>query len=237
MSTAVGGVLTVVEQFARLRGYKLCEHTTLSAQHTHIHSHVVPSLRLYPSQAVVVQPDLLHKLPDAAALDSLSIHTLLLHPEVPYTAANRTPHKSLRATYAHHSATAAAATTTLASFPPVVPSSLAAASFGAAAASSPVWQHGQLGDAQTTCYIIYTSGSTGKPKGVVVQHQGLTAYVAWFKAFFGITSADVFLQKTPTNFDASIDELWVNMSAGARLVVAPPEAHRDTHSVMMLITR
>jgi non-ribosomal peptide synthetase component F len=45
------------------------------------------------------------------------------------------------------------------------------------------------------------------------------------------------LQKTPTNFDASIDELWTSLTAGAPLVVAPPEAHRDVHSVMMLITR
>jgi hypothetical protein len=48
---------------------------------------------------------------------------------------------------------------------------------------------------------------------------------------------DVFLQKTPTNFDASVDELWTALTAGATLVVAPPEAHRDVHSVMTLITR
>jgi enterobactin synthetase component F len=48
---------------------------------------------------------------------------------------------------------------------------------------------------------------------------------------------DIFIQKTPTNFDASVDELWTSLSAGATLVVAPPEAHRDVHSVMTLITR
>lgn len=48
---------------------------------------------------------------------------------------------------------------------------------------------------------------------------------------------DVFLQKTPTNFDASVDELWTALTAGATLVVALPEAHRDVHSVMTLITR
>jgi non-ribosomal peptide synthetase component F len=84
---------------------------------------------------------------------------------------------------------------------------------------------------------LLASGSTGKPKGVVVIHQGLTAYVSWFKTFFGISSTDVFMQKTPTNFDASIDELWTSLSTGAPLVVAPPEAHRDVHSVMMLVER
>lgn len=74
-------------------------------------------------------------------------------------------------------------------------------------------------------------------QGVVVLHKGLTAYTAWFRSHFSITSDDTMLQQTPTNFDASCDELWTSLSAGARLVVAPPEVHRDVHSVMQLITR
>jgi len=168
----------------------------------------------------VAQPNLLQKLPDASALSSLSIHTLVLYPELPFSTPGRKP-KPTRG----------------AAFPPVLPASLDLDSFGPAATASSNWTRGQLGDPSTTCYIIYTSGSTGKPKGVVVMHQGLTAYIAWFRAFFGITARDVFLQKTPTNFDASMDELWPSLTAGAQLVVAPPEAHRDVHSVMMLITR
>lgn len=68
-------------------------------------------------------------------------------------------------------------------------------------------------------------------------HKGLTAYTAWFRSQFSITSDDTMLQQTPTNFDASCDELWTSLSAGARLAVAPPEVHRDVHSVMQLITR
>lgn len=134
-------------------------------------------------QAVVVQPGLLQKLPAAAELAAAHIHTLLLHPEVPFNTqqTHRTAPSSSRATGSSGS-------------PPLVPATLAPASFGAAAAASPAWQHGQLGDRTTTCYIIYTSGSTGKPKGVVVIHQGLTAYTAWFRNFFGITREDVFMQ-------------------------------------------
>jgi non-ribosomal peptide synthetase component F len=66
---------------------------------------------------------------------------------------------------------------------------------------------------------------------------GLTAYIAWLHSHFGINPGNVFLQKTPTNFDASVDELWAALAAGATLVVVPPEAHRDVHSVMELITR
>lgn len=176
------------------------------------------------SQAVVVQPNLVSKLPPASTLASLAIHTLLLHPEVPYTTQGNLSNQQLHLLSG-------------AGFPSLVSAALPAASFGAAAAASSDWQHGQLGNDGTTCYIIYTSGSTGKPKGVVVMHQGLTAYVSWFKTFFGITAGDVFMQKTPTNFDASIDELWTSLTVGAPLVVLPPEAHRDVHTVMSLIAR
>lgn len=155
-------------------------------------------------QAVITQPDHVHKLP------SSGLHTLLLHPaELASTATALSPE----------------------------PASIAAAALGLAAKQPPRWELGQLGSPASPCYIIYTSGSTGKPKGVVVLQQGLTAYTAWFRSHFGITAQDVFLQKTPTNFDASVDELWTSLSAGATLVVAPPEAHRDVHSVMTLITR
>lgn len=91
------------------------------------------------SQAAVVQPDLVQKLPDAAALSSLGIHTLLLQPAVPYSTNGQHP-KAARGT----------------AFPPLVPATLAPASFGAAAAASTEWSHGQLGTPDTTCYIIYT---------------------------------------------------------------------------------
>lgn len=184
----------------------------------------------FPTQAIVTQPSLLNKLPDATTLTSLGIHTLQLHPDTPYKTMAGSRQKA-KPQGARGGASAGAA------FPPVLPARLSPQSFGAASSASPSWSRGQLGSPSTTCYIIYTSGSTGKPKGVVVMHQGLTAYIAWFRAFFGITAGDVFIQKTPTNFDASMDELWPSLTAGAQLVVAPPEAHRDVHSVMMLITR
>lgn len=133
----------------------------------------------------MVQPELLPKLPDASDLAAAHIHTLLLHPEVPFVPTT---------TQETHPAAPRSRRSSAPSFPPLVAATLAPASLGAAAAASPAWQHGQLGGPSTTCYIIYTSGSTGKPKGVVVIHQGLTAYTAWFRSFFGITCKDVFMQ-------------------------------------------
>jgi len=38
---------------------------------------------------------------------------------------------------------------------------------------------------------------------------------------------DVVAQKTPCSFDVSVWEFWWPFIAGARLVMAEPEAHRD----------
>lgn len=108
-------------------------------QHKHPTSTQLPSDTMYahllPLQAVIIQPDLLHKLPSSGHL-----HTLLLDPE---KASARQP------------ATQPA---------PPVAATISAASLGAAAQESAQWGLGQLGGPDTPCYTIYTSGSTGKPK-------------------------------------------------------------------------
>jgi amino acid adenylation domain-containing protein len=72
-------------------------------------------------------------------------------------------------------------------------------------------------------YLIYTSGSTGRPKGVLVSHTGLATLAAAQRARFAITQdARVLLFASPS-FDASVAELVVTLSAGATLVVPPPD--------------
>ncbi|MFP2928166.1 amino acid adenylation domain-containing protein [Pyxidicoccus sp. 3LG] len=80
-------------------------------------------------------------------------------------------------------------------------------------------------------YVLYTSGSTGQPKGVVVSHGSLANHMAWFLSTFGITAEDKVLQKTPLTFDASVWECWAPLLVGARLVLAPPHAHRDPQAL------
>ncbi|MCX5046742.1 amino acid adenylation domain-containing protein, partial [Aldersonia sp. NBC_00410] len=81
--------------------------------------------------------------------------------------------------------------------------------------------------AGNTAYVLYTSGSTGRPKGVAVTHSAIVNQVAWFAERFDVSDSDVVLWKTPATFDASVWELFVALSVGARLVVAEPEGHRD----------
>jgi len=84
-------------------------------------------------------------------------------------------------------------------------------------------------------YVIYTSGSTGEPKGVVVEHRAIVNRLDWMRAHYGITAGDRILQKTPATFDVSVWEFFLPMLAGATLVVAAPDAHRDPVAIARLI--
>ncbi|WP_370964015.1 amino acid adenylation domain-containing protein [Amycolatopsis sp. cg9] len=76
-------------------------------------------------------------------------------------------------------------------------------------------------------YVLYTSGSTGRPKGVLMSHAGIVNHLAWMQADYALGDGDRVLQKTPTGFDVSVWELFWPLIAGAALVVARPDGHRD----------
>ena len=84
-------------------------------------------------------------------------------------------------------------------------------------------------------YVIFTSGSTGNPKGVVITHRAIVNRLLWMQSQYGIDSDDVILQKTPATFDVSVWEFFLPLISGARLVVAPPGAHRDPRAIAGLI--
>ncbi|MEZ5210767.1 amino acid adenylation domain-containing protein [Gordonia sp. (in: high G+C Gram-positive bacteria)] len=77
-------------------------------------------------------------------------------------------------------------------------------------------------------YVLFTSGSTGEPKAVSVSHEAIAARLGWMQARTPIGAADTVLQKTPITFDVSVWELFWPVATGARLVLAAPDAHRDT---------
>ncbi|MDH4572546.1 non-ribosomal peptide synthetase [Salinicola acroporae] len=88
---------------------------------------------------------------------------------------------------------------------------------------------------QDAAYVIYTSGSTGEPKGVVVEHRAIVNRLEWMREQFDIGRDDRILQKTPATFDVSVWEFFLPLLAGATLVVAPPQAHRDPRALVSLI--
>ncbi|GAA1083442.1 amino acid adenylation domain-containing protein [Kitasatospora arboriphila] len=82
-------------------------------------------------------------------------------------------------------------------------------------------------DGADPAYVLYTSGSTGRPKGVVNTHAGLLNHTVWLRDAFAVDGRDRVLQKTPIGFDVSLWELLVPLTAGAALVLAEPDGHRD----------
>ncbi|WP_083913177.1 non-ribosomal peptide synthetase [Nocardia concava] len=86
-------------------------------------------------------------------------------------------------------------------------------------------------------YVIYTSGSTGKPKGVPVPHGAIAEHLDGFVAEWGMTAEDRLLQSSSVSFDASLLDIFVTFTAGARLVVPKPDAFRDIPYVAEIITR
>ncbi|WP_330180334.1 amino acid adenylation domain-containing protein [Nocardia sp. NBC_01503] len=84
-------------------------------------------------------------------------------------------------------------------------------------------------------YVIYTSGSTGKPKGVVVTHTAIVNQLAWMRTRYDLRARDTYLHKTAATFDVSLWGYFLPLGAGARLVLAGPDEHRDPHAICRLI--
>ena len=84
-------------------------------------------------------------------------------------------------------------------------------------------------------YIIYTSGSTGMPKGVMVQHSGLSNFIAWRQRRFPLDRSDRILFRSPYSSDFSIPELFWPLIAGARLIIVAPELRADVEQLIRLV--
>jgi amino acid adenylation domain-containing protein len=68
-------------------------------------------------------------------------------------------------------------------------------------------------------------------------HQGLCNRVLWMQDAYRLTAADRVLQKTPFSFDVSVWEFFWPLIAGARLVLAKPEGHRDSAYLVEVIAQ
>ncbi|QFZ20393.1 non-ribosomal peptide synthetase [Saccharothrix syringae] len=73
----------------------------------------------------------------------------------------------------------------------------------------------------SAAYVVYTSGSTGVPKGVVVTRHALLNFLHAMAEQFAPTPADRLLAVTTTAFDIAALELFLPLTAGGCVVVAP----------------
>jgi amino acid adenylation domain-containing protein len=76
-------------------------------------------------------------------------------------------------------------------------------------------------------YVIYTSGSTGIPKGVEISHTALANLLQSMRQTPGIDETDVLLAVTTFSFDIAGLELFLPLTAGARVVIATEKTTSD----------
>jgi len=74
-------------------------------------------------------------------------------------------------------------------------------------------------EGEEAAYLMFTSGSTGTPKAVEIGHGALAHFTQATRQRYGVGPADRVLQFAPFNFDASIEEVFVSLTAGATLVL------------------
>jgi amino acid adenylation domain-containing protein len=91
--------------------------------------------------------------------------------------------------------------------------------------------------ADSALHVLYTSGSTGLPKGTQLSHRALVTDVLAAIRHFDLQPGDAMLLKAPFTFDVSAHEMLVALVAGARLVVAPPDAERDPELLAQTLDR
>lgn len=73
-------------------------------------------------------------------------------------------------------------------------------------------------NAESLAYIMYTSGSTGKPKGVAVVQRGIVRLVKNI-TYANVGPEEIFLNRAPIAFDASVFEIYGSLLNGGKLVI------------------
>ncbi|WP_124590810.1 non-ribosomal peptide synthetase [Tenacibaculum discolor] len=68
-------------------------------------------------------------------------------------------------------------------------------------------------------YIIYTSGTTGNPKGVLVEHEGVVNLINSQTKEYNIEKDEAILSFSNYVFDASIEQIFLALLNGVKLVV------------------
>ncbi|THC44439.1 non-ribosomal peptide synthetase [Streptomyces sp. A1499] len=85
-------------------------------------------------------------------------------------------------------------------------------------------------------YVIFTSGSTGRPKGAMIRHKAISERLLWqVDEILGFGHDDASLFKAPLSFDISINEIFLPLVSGGRLVVLRPGGERDPHHLLSVI--
>ncbi|WP_435175037.1 non-ribosomal peptide synthetase [Actinacidiphila sp. bgisy145] len=97
------------------------------------------------------------------------------------------------------------------------------------------WAPSGPADMERIAYVIHTSGSTGTPKGVMIRQQAICNRMLWQIGKLGLRPDDAVLHKAPLGFDISVNEIFLPLVAGARLVVAEPGDDGDVDRLLATV--
>ncbi|WP_328564418.1 non-ribosomal peptide synthetase [Streptomyces coelicoflavus] len=87
-------------------------------------------------------------------------------------------------------------------------------------------------------YVIFTSGSTGRPKGAMIRHEAISERLLWqIHEILGFGHDDASLFKAPLSFDISVNEIFLPLVSGGRLVILRPGGERDPHHLLSVIAQ
>ena len=92
-------------------------------------------------------------------------------------------------------------------------------------------------DPENAAYVIFTSGSSGRPKGVLVQHQALLNFLLSMASTPGLTERDTLLAVTTVSFDIAALELYLPLTQGAHLILAPREAAINAQQLQSMMLK
>ncbi|MFI1767329.1 AMP-binding protein [Streptomyces sp. NPDC020800] len=81
-------------------------------------------------------------------------------------------------------------------------------------------------------YLGFTSGTQGAPKGIVSNEAGVSHFVSWEAAALGLRPGTPVALISPPSFEVVFRELFLTLTTGAELVVAPPAVRADPSAVL-----
>ena len=90
-------------------------------------------------------------------------------------------------------------------------------------------------DPTSLAYVLYTSGSTGRPKGVQVSHRAVVNLLTSMRREPGLAAEDTLLSVTTLGFDIAALELFLPLTTGACVVIAPRDVVVDGRRLARLL--
>nr|AGS49543.1 long-chain-fatty-acid--CoA ligase [uncultured bacterium esnapd8] len=90
---------------------------------------------------------------------------------------------------------------------------------------------------EDAAYVHYRSGPPGQALGVVVTHAALANGLLSMQQRYGLNHTDRILHKAPASLNASVWEIFWPLIAGATVVLATRDVHRDAVSLAAMVGR